>query len=211
VPGRVPDGVRCSALMDRLSPLSTDSGFESCCCPSSPATSSSTLKFHRSSLSSLPFSSTTSASSGDVSHSTGCDLTPSGSEPSLYREDSVSLDSLSTSSNSNKCSSCVACTSSESPDSHSFENVNGFTKPNCVDIGSIRYHCLWNECENVYDKADSLYDHVLEVHIDVLRELSTYSSKTKLEKEDDESVKCMWDDCTMFLRRGDREKKVRFS
>lgn len=67
---------------------------------------------------------------------------------------------------------------------------------------------MWNGCENIYDKADNLYDHVLQVHIDALRGLSTCSSKAKLEKEDEEAIKCMWDDCTMFLKRGDQEKKI---
>ncbi|KJH50559.1 zinc finger, C2H2 type [Dictyocaulus viviparus] len=192
--------------MDRLSPISTDSGFESCCCPSSPATSLSVLKYNRPSfVSSLPSSSTSSTSVGDTQNVL-CDLIPSGSDASLYREDSVSLDSLSTASNNNKCSSCATCSSCDSSHSKSFEGT--FTKPPCVDIGTIRYHCLWNGCQNVYDKADNLYDHVIEMHIDVLRGLTFNSSKTKQENEDDESIKCMWDDCTMFLKRGDQEKKI---
>ncbi|KIH66084.1 zinc finger, C2H2 type, partial [Ancylostoma duodenale] len=80
--------------------------------------------------------------------------------------------------------------------------------PRCVDGGSIRYHCLWSGCANIYEKADDLYDHVIELHINPLHDLTPETSKAKQEKEDDESIKCKWDDCTMFLRRGDNEKKI---
>lgn len=121
----------------------------------------------------------------------------------------MSLDSLSTSSRNNDCSSsCVACTSLDSPSSDFSEGTSCSSQPRYVDGGSIRYHCLWSGCDNIYEKADDLYDHVTEVHINVLRELSSESSKSKQEKEDDEPIKCHWDDCTMFLRRGDQEKKI---
>ncbi|VDO99289.1 unnamed protein product [Heligmosomoides polygyrus] len=164
---------------------------------------------HSTCASLLPSSPTTLLPTEHGAHSVICDLTPSSSEVSLYREDSVSLDSLSTSSRNNDCSSsCVACTSLDSPSSDFSEGTSCSSQPRYVDGGSIRYHCLWSGCDNIYEKADDLYDHVTEVHINVLRELSSESSKSKQEKEDDEPIKCHWDDCTMFLRRGDQEKKV---
>ncbi|KAK5967335.1 Zinc finger C2H2 type [Trichostrongylus colubriformis] len=195
--------------MDRLSPISTDSGFESCCCPSSPTTSSASAKFVRSTcVTSSPSSATVLQSATDV-HNVICDLTPSSSEISLYREDSVSLDSVSTSSRNNDfCSSCAVCTSVEGPSSDS-ECINSENKSRYVDGGSIRYHCLWSGCENIFETADYLYDHVTEFHINVLRDLPCESSKAKqLEKDDDEPIKCHWDDCAMFLRRGDQQKKI---
>ncbi|WKX94980.1 hypothetical protein Q1695_011885 [Nippostrongylus brasiliensis] len=197
--------------MDRLSPISTDSGFESCCCPSSPATSSSIRKFGPSTcVSSLPSSSTALISSVlDARARVICDLTPSSSEISLCREDSISLDSLSTSSRNNDCSSnCAASTSSDSRSVDLSEDHNYLNEPGFVDGGSVRYHCLWSGCSNIYEKADDLYDHVTELHINVLRELSYPCSSSKQESDDDEPIKCHWDDCTMFLRRGDQEKKI---
>ncbi|KAK6737965.1 hypothetical protein RB195_020202 [Necator americanus] len=196
--------------MDRLSPISTDSGFESCCCPSSPATSSSNTnnKLTRSLfVPSLPSPSTALGLPAGDAHTVICDLTPSSSESSLYREDSISLDSVSTNSPNNECPSCSTFTPSCSTSTDSYD-TSGPSQSQCVDGGSIRYHCLWNGCVNIYEKADDLYDHVIELHINPLRDLTPETSKTKQEKEDDESIKCMWDDCTMFLRRGDNEKKI---
>ncbi|KAL6736003.1 hypothetical protein Aduo_006400 [Ancylostoma duodenale] len=196
--------------MDRLSPISTDSGFESCCCPSSPATSSSnTTKPSRSLfVPSLPSSCTALGLPTGDAHTVLCDLTPSSSESSLYREDSISLDSLSTTSPNNECRICETLTPSCSTSSDSFEESSEPSPPRCVDGGSIRYHCLWSGCANIYEKADDLYDHVIELHINPLHDLTPETSKAKQEKEDDESIKCKWDDCTMFLRRGDNEKKI---
>ncbi|KAK6014535.1 zinc finger, C2H2 type [Ostertagia ostertagi] len=196
--------------MDRLSPISTDSGFESCCCPSSPTTSSSSAKFVRSSCVTSPPSCTVIHQPATDDHHVICDLTPSSSEISLYREDSVSLDSISTSSLNNDCSSsCVACTSIDSQVSDYGEGSSSECKSRFVDGGSVRYHCLWSGCENIFETADYLYDHVTELHINVLRDLPSDLLKAKQqEKEDDEPIKCHWDDCTMFLRRGDQQKKI---
>ncbi|VDM65192.1 unnamed protein product, partial [Strongylus vulgaris] len=197
--------------MDRLSPISTDSGFESCCCPSSPATSSSNTTKEKRPLfvPSLPSSSCTvlGLPTGDA-HAVICDLTPSSSESSLYREDSISLDSLSTSSPNTDCPSCSTSTPSCSATSHTCEDTSEPSESLTIDGGSISYLCLWSGCSSVYDKADYLYDHVIELHINPLHDLTPEPSKQKQEKEDDESIKCQWDDCTMFLRRGDSEKKI---
>uniref|UniRef100_A0A7I4Y5A4 C2H2-type domain-containing protein n=1 Tax=Haemonchus contortus TaxID=6289 RepID=A0A7I4Y5A4_HAECO len=207
------NGVRWRlALMDRLSPISTDSGFESCCCPSSPTTSSSSAKFVRSTCVTSPPSSSTAVvcQPATDAHNVICDLTPSSSEISLYREDSVSLDSASTSSQNNDCSSsCVACTSTSCQTSDYNETTCSEIKTGLVDGGSVRYHCLWSGCESIFETADYLYDHVTELHINVLRDLPHEPSKPKQqEQEDDEPIRCHWDDCAMFLRRGDQQKKV---
>ncbi|KAK6057573.1 hypothetical protein COOONC_04910, partial [Cooperia oncophora] len=161
-------------------------------------------------VTSPPSTSTTIDQPATDAHNVICDLTPSSSEISLYREDSISLDSVSTSSRTNDfSSSCVASTSTQGQSSD-FSDVCSSEGPSSfVDGGSVRYHCLWSGCDSIFKTADHLYDHVTELHINVLRDIPLDSSKAKQqEKEDDEPIKCHWGDCTMFLRRGDQQKKV---
>uniref|UniRef100_A0AC34FL70 C2H2-type domain-containing protein n=1 Tax=Panagrolaimus sp. ES5 TaxID=591445 RepID=A0AC34FL70_9BILA len=58
--------------------------------------------------------------------------------------------------------------------------------------------CEWNDCENLYETENELFDHLNEVHLIPLRPQSL-NAKTEF--------CCQWSDCDMMPTRGDAMKK----
>uniref|UniRef100_A0A1I7XPM4 C2H2-type domain-containing protein n=1 Tax=Heterorhabditis bacteriophora TaxID=37862 RepID=A0A1I7XPM4_HETBA len=216
--------------MDRLSPLSTDSGFESLS-PSSPDTMKPDETCSRNEVCSafstsgvvsaaLPSSVMEVLSVNDNvkianchSHVESaclevmetCAMTPS---TSYSREPSEVLDTAPTSSAASTCNLSLSDHSSTIVENSGHKLVVNSTVEGDDEYDEVmRYYCLWNGCPQQHDHADQLYDHVVKDHIGSLRHIQPSTSDDG-DLEEEGSLSCKWRDCSMSLRRGDRIKKI---
>ncbi|CAI4221439.1 unnamed protein product [Auanema sp. JU1783] len=63
--------------------------------------------------------------------------------------------------------------------------------------GEYEHSCAWTKCEVSFPTAEGLYDHIIETHVDYLKTIEIVPAQ----------VICYFDDCEMYIARGDRERK----